>query len=44
MVFERESTLRRCVNRALNQLWANGTIKALQNRWLARVGGARFLR
>jgi polar amino acid transport system substrate-binding protein len=44
MVFEQGSTLRRCVNRALNRLWANGTIKRLQNRWLARVGGAPVLR
>ena len=44
MVFEQGSTLRRCVNRALNRLWANGTIKRLQTRWLARVGGAPALR
>ncbi len=44
MVFERGATMRRCVNRALNRLWANGTIKRLQTRWLARVGGAPVLR
>jgi polar amino acid transport system substrate-binding protein len=44
MVFQTGSTLRRCVNRALNQLWLNGTIKKLQTRWLARVGGAPELR
>jgi len=44
MVFEQGNSLKRCVNRALNRLWANGTIKALQNRWLARVGGAPVLR
>jgi polar amino acid transport system substrate-binding protein len=44
MVFEQGSTLKRCVNRALDRLWANGTIKALQNRWLARVGGAPVLK
>ncbi|HWQ23401.1 MAG TPA: ABC transporter substrate-binding protein [Gaiellaceae bacterium] len=44
MVFEQGNPLRRCVNKALNRLWANGTIKALQNRWLARVGGAPVLR
>lgn len=44
MVFETGSTLKRCVNRALNRLWSNGTIKGLQNRWLARVGGAPVLR
>lgn len=44
MVFERDSTLRRCVNRAINQLWVNGTMKALQKRWLSRVGIQRVLR
>ena len=44
MVFEKANPLRRCVNKALNKLWANGTIKAIQNRWLARVGGAPVLR
>jgi polar amino acid transport system substrate-binding protein len=38
MVFEQGNALRRCVNRALNRLWANGTIKRLQNRWIARQG------
>jgi polar amino acid transport system substrate-binding protein len=44
MVFEQGNPLRRCVNRALNRLWANGTIKRIQNRWLAKVGGAPVLR
>jgi polar amino acid transport system substrate-binding protein len=44
MVFETGSKLRRCVNKALSQLWANGTMKRLQTRWLARVGGAPELR
>ena len=44
MVFEQRNSLRRCVNRALNRLWANGTIKRLQNRWLARAGGAPVIR
>jgi polar amino acid transport system substrate-binding protein len=44
MVFEQGNTLRRCVNRALNRLWANGTIKKIQNRWLARAGGAPVIR
>jgi polar amino acid transport system substrate-binding protein len=38
MVFEQGSTLRRCVNRALNRLWSNGTIRRIQTRWLARAG------
>jgi polar amino acid transport system substrate-binding protein len=44
MVFEQGNPLRRCVNKALNRLWANGTIKKLQNIWLAKAGGAPVLR
>jgi polar amino acid transport system substrate-binding protein len=44
IVFEQGNPLRRCVNRALNRLWANGTIKRIQTRWLARVGGAPVIR
>lgn len=44
MVFEQGSTLKRCVNKALHRLWSNGTVKGLQNRWLARVGGAPVLK
>jgi polar amino acid transport system substrate-binding protein len=38
MVFEKGNPLVRCVNRALNRLWANGTIRALQRRYLAQAG------
>jgi polar amino acid transport system substrate-binding protein len=38
MVFEKGSSLVRCVNRALNRLWANGTIKGLQRTYLAQAG------
>ena len=38
MVFEKGSPLIRCVNRALNRLWANGTMKGLQRTYLARAG------
>lgn len=38
MVFERGNSLRRCVNRALGRLWANGTMRRIQNRWLAGAG------
>jgi polar amino acid transport system substrate-binding protein len=38
MVFEKGNSLVRCVNRALNRLWANGTIKRLQRTYLARAG------
>ena len=44
MVFEKGNSLRRCVNRALNRLWANGTIKTLQNRWLPSGSELRVLR
>ena len=38
MVFEKANPLVRCVNRALNRLWANGTIKGLQRKYLAQAG------
>jgi len=38
MVFEKGNSLVRCVNRALNRLWANGTIKGLQRKYLAQAG------
>jgi polar amino acid transport system substrate-binding protein len=38
MVFEKGNTLVRCVNRALNRLWTNGTIKGLQRKYLAQAG------
>jgi polar amino acid transport system substrate-binding protein len=44
MVFEQGSPLRRCVNKALSQLQANGTVKKLQNRWLTPAGGGRLIR
>ena len=44
MVFEQGNSLRRCVNRALNRLWANGTIKGIQTRWLSRAAGAPVIR
>ena len=44
MVFEQGNSLRRCVNSGLNRLWANGTIRRIQNRWLARAGGAPVIR
>ena len=43
-VFEKGNTLRRCVNRALNRLWANGTIKRLQNSTLPSGTELRVLR
>jgi polar amino acid transport system substrate-binding protein len=38
MVFQKGNSLRRCVDRAIDRLWANGTIKKLQNTYLARAG------
>ena len=37
-VFQKGNSLRRCVDRALDRLWANGTIKKLQTTYLARAG------
>jgi polar amino acid transport system substrate-binding protein len=42
IVLPKGSPNARCVNRALNRLWANGAIKALQNKWIAK--GAPELR
>src|SRR5512144_265612 len=38
MVFQKGNSLRGCVNKALDRLWANGTIKKLQTTYLARAG------
>src|SRR5262245_55759316 len=38
MVFEKGNPLVRCVNRALNRLWANGTIKGIERKYLAQAG------
>jgi polar amino acid transport system substrate-binding protein len=38
LVFEKGSSLRGCVNRAIDRLWRNGTLKNLQRTWLARAG------
>ncbi len=44
LVLQKGSKLTGCVNKALKQLWANGTIKKLQQTWLAKVGGAPLLK
>lgn len=36
IVLPKDSPNLRCVNRALHRLWANGTIKQLQKKWIAR--------
>ena len=38
MVFQKGNSLRGCVDRALDRLWRNGTIKKLQTTYLARAG------
>lgn len=38
MIFEKGNSLTRCVNRALGRLWANGTIRKLQQTYLAKAG------
>jgi polar amino acid transport system substrate-binding protein len=38
MVFQQGNPLRTCVNKALDRLWRNGTIKKLQTTYLARAG------
>ena len=38
MVFQKGNSLRRCVDKALDRLWRNGTIKKLQSAYLARAG------
>jgi polar amino acid transport system substrate-binding protein len=38
LVFQTGNTLRGCVNRALDRLWRNGTIKKHQQAYLARAG------
>ena len=37
MVFQKGNPLRGCVNKALDRLWRNGTIKSLQRVYLART-------
>jgi polar amino acid transport system substrate-binding protein len=36
IVLPKDSPNLRCVNRAVNRLWANGTIKKLQTAWLKK--------
>jgi polar amino acid transport system substrate-binding protein len=38
MVFQKGNPLKTCVDKALNRLWRNGTIKKLQRIYLARAG------
>jgi polar amino acid transport system substrate-binding protein len=42
LVLQKGSSLTACVNKALNAMWADGTLKRLQARWLG--GGAPLLK
>jgi polar amino acid transport system substrate-binding protein len=44
MVFEKGNSLRACVNTALTKLRSNGTLKQLQQKWLAKATGAPILK
>ena len=44
MVFEKGNSLVRCVNTALAKLRSNGTLKQLQQKWLAKATGAPILK
>jgi polar amino acid transport system substrate-binding protein len=44
MVFARGNPLRACVNQALTKLRSNGTLKQLQQKWLAKATGAPILK
>ncbi len=44
LVFAKGNVLVSCVNKAIDRLWANGTIKTLQRIWLAKAAGARVLK
>jgi len=43
-VFPKGSKLRGCVDKALNRLWANGTIRRLQHAWLPNANSAPVLK
>jgi polar amino acid transport system substrate-binding protein len=44
MVFEKGNSLVRCVNKALTKLRGDGTLKQLQQKWLAKATGAPTLK
>jgi polar amino acid transport system substrate-binding protein len=43
MVFQKGNKLVGCVNHALTQLRSDGTLQQIQEKWLAKVGGAPIL-
>jgi polar amino acid transport system substrate-binding protein len=44
LVLAKGNPLATCVNKAIDRLWANGTIKNLQRIWLAKATGAPVLK
>lgn len=44
LVLSKGNPLVTCVNKAIDRLWANGTIKTLQRIWLAKAAGAPVLK
>jgi polar amino acid transport system substrate-binding protein len=44
MVFQKGNSLRGCVNKALSTLRSDGTLKRLQQQWLAKATGAPTLK
>ena len=44
LVLQKGNSLTVCVNKALNRLWLNGTLKNLQRIWLAKATGAPVLK
>ena len=44
MVFQKDNPLVRCVNTALSKLRSGGTLKQLQQQWLAKATGAPILK
>jgi polar amino acid transport system substrate-binding protein len=44
MVFAKDSSLTGCVDRALDTLKANGSLKRIQQQWLAKATGAPILK
>jgi polar amino acid transport system substrate-binding protein len=44
MVFQKGNSLVRCVNQALTKLRSDGTLKQLQQKWLAKATGAPTLK
>ena len=44
MVFQKGNSLRACVNKALATLRSDGTLKRLQQKWLAKATGAPILK